>query len=383
MQEAYGQQAEEELPLIRTKIAKTSRFKKVISSSLLISKHAFAVFEETTEGFSVAYSIYLIPAADPNFDTRWAYLFVAFGGISGGINEICHLTKTLSAKKHEQYRIILETLAGASVAGVFAEDFIGTTTLSTVLTGGAIAFTLATSESLLEIFRDKPFFKTKVGKVTQYGLGSAYNLLMAAGICDYLFSICEGFYTVVPLPIKYGVTATFSLLNVTANLPAVKNLDKKNIFYHPTQLFRASQYGCEISLFLFIFFLDIYTDIQKSQEISNKVFYSFLTASLFQGFLVIVNKLFTDNKHEHEHEEMSEIEPEKAPARKTSSFSLATLGACCHSFWHWGKKQRIAINQTSEKGEDDSDNNVYHLNSSDEDFLRSLDEYEFPPSATG
>lgn len=280
-----------EQPLPRSKLAKFGSF----------IKHSLSVMESIAEGGSIGYTDYIILTYAPQLEGHWGYGFVIFGSLMGGVTEILHISELMSNKQHAQYNKVKEAIAGGSVAAVFAQQFMPET-IHAVGAGGAIAVVLSSSKALLEIFNNRPFFETKAGKIIEYTAGGIYNALMAAGITDYLFSICEGFGAEIHPAVKYGVTGGLCLANLLADLPINKTHHdgERGLCYNPAKLFRSGLYGSEISLFLMILLFDMYTNINSSTEISNPVFYSVLSASLFEGLLVSINKFVNEGAAERE-----------------------------------------------------------------------------------
>lgn len=286
----------EQSPLIEKNISH-SRLKKLGH----LIKHTLATCEEILEGGSIAYSSYLILAYDPTLEGKYGYGFIVVGSVIGGITEILHINSVISNHNHHYYRLVKEALAGACVAAVYTEDFLPEN-LQTVAMGSAVALVLTTSKTLVEVFKEKLVFKHKKGKLLEYGIGAIYNSLMAAGIADYLFAICEGFGAQITPTIRYPIIAGLSLFNVLADLPINKpntENDGHPLCYHPARAYRSFLYGSEIALFLNILIFDIITNILESDDIKDSVFYSVLALSLLQGIIVMTNKLINDSKDEH------------------------------------------------------------------------------------
>lgn len=305
------------------------------------------VVEEGIEGLSISYSQYLIvvdPA--PKLQKNYNYAFMAAGTLLGVSVELLHLLKVISDKKHHQYRLAKEAVAGAAVAAIYAERIAERlivkfsseeepSPLTLILIGTSVFALLATSKSLIEIFKRSAFFKSKPGKIIEYLAGGTYNLLMGAGICDYTFEICEGFGKPVSLPIQISVTAAVAVTNLLADLPIAKYREthQKNYLYKLAQFVRAGIFGIEEALILVIFYFDLTLNIQDSEKMTNTQFAFGIVVPVILSGVIMLSKLINDKKEEHFEEEHNTEERQPSingDRPSTSYFSLKSISKPWH-----------------------------------------------------
>jgi hypothetical protein len=267
-----------------------------------LSGHTLHVLFKALEGASIGFTNYSILAHYPGFQSPYGYIYVSAAASLNMCTKMLHINGHVSDKYYELHRIIKEIVENASIAAVFIEDFLPKEEKSSVAVGASAFILLATAKSLVEVFKEKPFFKKLIGKATEFSIETVYGLLVGAGISDYIFRVYEGFGNETSLEVKYGTTAALSVASCLAQLPITKSPSQNKIGYALGHIGRSAFYGSGLTPFTIILIFDLAFSFQEMLKVedptdfSDAFFNAVLAFSILLGTAAALNKAFSERK---------------------------------------------------------------------------------------
>jgi hypothetical protein len=333
--------------------------------TLHLAQHIISFLEEPVEGTLIGYGWYMLLSYNPNNMTEFGYILLAGGATFGAVVELMKLKKRITHQDYETYRVIKQAIAGGLDGANFLQSFMKPNNQG-VAGGMGVCVALASIKTVVELYRDRPIFHSRIGKSVNYIADAIFNLAMGAGIAALLFQLILGFNTnYVPPSIIWLTTAAIAAISLIANI--VKQYYRNEVevprSYRVATITTALLYGAFLAFIFLIAELDIVDDIKPNNIFKDYQFGLVIAAAALFGTLVAVKKMILDIKEERHHQQMSYQSELGHPIHYRAPAEDVELGAedltqessctdqcpnifspvkrCVASFWHSNNEQRI------------------------------------------